>query len=81
MSHPAKLFFLTLLGAACTALAPPVHADGVKDGKQAAEQCVKYQKARSDKQIQACCADLLDGQGGKSTQQQCVKEGKEMARK
>lgn len=81
MSHSRNFFFISLLVAACAALAPSVRADGIKDGKQAAEQCVKYQKTRSDKQIQACCADMLDGKGGKSMQQQCIKEGKELTRK
>lgn len=64
---------------ACAALAPVAHADSVKGGKGAAEQCVKYQHARSDKQIASCCADMLDGVGGKQAQQECVKTGKEMA--
>ena len=64
---------------ACAALAPAAHADSVNGGKQAAEQCVKYQHMRTDSQIAACCADMLDGQGGKKTQQECVRAGKEMA--
>jgi hypothetical protein len=64
---------------ACAAFAPMAHADSVKGGKGAAEQCVKYQHARSDKQIASCCADMLDGAGGKAAQQECVKAGKEMA--
>lgn len=64
---------------ACVALAPTAHADSVNGGKGAAEQCVKYQHARSDKQIASCCADMLDGVGGKPAQQECVKAGKEMA--
>ena len=64
---------------ACAALAPMAHADSVNGGKGAAEQCVKYQHARSDKQIASCCADMLDGAGGKNAQQECVKAGKEMA--
>lgn len=63
---------------ACAALAPTAHADSVNGGKGAAEQCVKYQHARSDSQIASCCADMLDGQGGKKTQQECVKAGKDM---
>ena len=59
--------------------APTAHADSVKGGKGAAEQCVKYQHARSDKQIASCCADMLDGVGGKQAQQECVKAGKDMA--
>jgi len=64
---------------ACAAFAPVAHADSVKDGKVAAEQCVKYQHARGDKQIASCCADMLDGAGGKKAQQECVKVGKDMA--
>jgi hypothetical protein len=64
---------------ACAALAPTAHADSVNGGKGAAEQCVKFQHARSDKQIASCCADMLDGVGGKQAQQECVKTGKEMA--
>lgn len=64
---------------ACAALAPTAHADSVNGGKGAAEQCVKYQHARSDKQIASCCADMLDGVGGKQAQQECAKAGKEMA--
>lgn len=64
---------------ACAALAPVAHADSVNGGKGAAEQCVKYQHARSDKQIASCCADMLDGVGGKQAQQECVKTGKDMA--
>lgn len=63
---------------ACAALAPTAHADSVNGGKGAAEQCVKYQHARSDKQIASCCADMLDGAGGKAAQQECVKSGKAM---
>ena len=63
---------------ACAALAPAAHADSVNGGKQAAEQCVKYQHMRTDSQIAACCADMLDGQGGKKAQQECVKAGKDM---
>jgi len=63
---------------ACATLSPLAHADSVNGGKQAAEQCVKYQHARSDSQIASCCADMLDGQGGKKTQQECVKAGKDM---
>ena len=63
---------------ACAAFAPVAHADSVKDGKVAAEQCVKYQHARGDKQIASCCADMLDGAGGKAAQQECVKSGKAM---
>ena len=63
---------------ACAALAPTAHADSVNGGKGAAEQCVKYQHARSDKQIASCCADMLDGVGGKQAQQECVKAGKDM---
>lgn len=70
------IFPLLLAG---TALAPTARADSVKGGKGAAEQCVKYQHARSDKQIASCCADMLDGVGGKQAQQECVKTGKEMA--
>ena len=65
---------------ACVALAPTAHADSVNGGKGAAEQCVKYQHARSDKQIASCCADMLDGAGGKAAQQECVKVGKDMAK-
>ena len=64
---------------ACAALAPTAHADSVNGGKGAAEQCVKFQHARSDKQIASCCADMLDGAGGKKAQQECLKTGKEMA--
>lgn len=64
---------------AFAALAPTAHADSVNGGRGAAEQCVKYQHARSDKQIASCCADMLDGVGGKPAQQECVKVGKEMA--
>lgn len=64
---------------ACVALAPTANADSVNGGKGAAEQCVKYQHARSDQQIASCCADMLDGVGGKQAQQDCVKAGKEMA--
>lgn len=64
---------------ACAALAPTARADSVNGGKGAAEQCVKFQHARSDKQIASCCADMLDGVGGKQAQQDCVKAGKEMA--
>lgn len=64
---------------AFAALAPTAHADSVNGGRGAAEQCVKYQHARSDKQIASCCADMLDGVGGKQAQQECVKVGKEMA--
>lgn len=64
---------------ACAALAPTAHADSVNGGKGAAEQCVKFQHARSDKQIASCCADMLDGVGGKQAQQECVKVGKDMA--
>ena len=63
---------------ACAALAPTAHADSVNGGKGAAEQCVIYQHARSDKQIASCCADMLDGAGGKAAQQECVKSGKAM---
>ncbi len=63
---------------ACAALAATAHADSVNGGKGAAEQCVKYQHARSDKQIASCCADMLDGAGGKAAQQECVKSGKAM---
>lgn len=63
---------------ACAALAPTAHADSVNGGKGAAEQCVKYQHARSGKQIASCCADMLDGAGGKAAQQECVKSGKAM---
>ncbi|MFN3310488.1 MAG: hypothetical protein ACK40R_02145 [Thermomonas sp.] len=64
---------------ACAAFAPTAYADSVNGGKGAAEQCVKYQHARSDKQIASCCADMLDGVGGKPAQQECVKIGKAMA--
>jgi hypothetical protein len=64
---------------ACAAFAPMAHADSVNGGKGAAEQCVKYQHARSDQQIASCCADMLDGVGGKQAQQECVKAGKAMA--
>ena len=64
---------------ACAAFAPMAHADSVNGGKGAAEQCVKFQHARSDKQIASCCADMLDGAGGKQAQQECVKAGKDMA--
>ncbi|MDE2407964.1 MAG: hypothetical protein KGL91_08890 [Xanthomonadaceae bacterium] len=64
---------------ACAALAPTAHADSVNGGKGAAEQCVKFQHARSDKQIASCCADMLDGAGGKQAQQECMKTGKAMA--
>lgn len=75
-----RIFRITLpLFVAFAALAPMAHADSVKGGKGAAEQCVKYQHARSDKQIASCCADMLDGVGGKQAQQECVKVGKEMA--
>ena len=77
MRRIEKLIFPLLL--AGTALAPTAHADSVKGGKGAAEQCVKYQHARSDKQIASCCADMLDGVGGKQAQQECVKAGKDMA--
>lgn len=70
------IFPLILAG---IALAPTARADSVKGGKGAAEQCVKYQHARSDKQIASCCADMLDGVGGKQAQQECVKTGKDMA--
>jgi hypothetical protein len=63
---------------ACAALSPMAHADSVNGGKDAADQCVKFQKARSDKQIASCCADMLDGVGGKAAQQECVKSGKAM---
>lgn len=62
------------------ALALPAHADSVNGGKGAAEQCVKFQHARSDKQIASCCADMLDGVGGKKAQQECVQAGKEMVK-
>ena len=76
-----RRFLPSLLALACVALVPAAQADSIKNGKQAAEQCVKFQKARSDKQIQACCADMLDGAGGKPALQQCLKEGKEMVKK
>ena len=63
---------------AFAALAPTAHADSVNGGRGAAEQCVKYQHAHSDKQIASCCADMLDGAGGKAAQQECVKSGKAM---
>lgn len=63
---------------ASAALAPAAHADAIHGGRQAAEQCVKYQHARSDQQIASCCADMLDGEGGKKAQQECVQAGKEM---
>lgn len=66
--------------AACAVFAPTAHADSVNGGKGAAEQCVKFQHARSDKQIASCCADMLDGAGGKAAQQECVKVGKDMAK-
>ena len=73
-------FGITLpLFVAFAALTPMAHADSVNGGKGAAEQCVKYQHARSDKQIASCCADMLDGVGGKQAQQECAKAGKEMA--
>ena len=62
----------------CAALPPLAHADSIKGGKQAAEQCVKYQNARSATQITSCCADMLDGLGGNKAQQECVKIGREM---
>ena len=62
----------------CAALSPMAHADSVNGGKDAADQCVKFQNARSDKQIASCCADMLDGVGGKKAQQECVKAGKAM---
>jgi hypothetical protein len=64
---------------ACAAWAPAAHADSVNGGKGAAEQCVKFQHAGSDQQIASCCADMLDGVGGKQAQQECVKAGKAMA--
>ena len=74
-----RIFRITLpFILACAALAPTAHADSVNGGKGAAEQCVKYQHARSDKQIASCCADMLDGAGGKAAQQECVKSGKAM---
>ena len=81
MIQISKQSFGILLGAlvASAALSPLAHADSVNGGKGAAEQCVKYQHARSDKQIASCCADMLDGVGGKQAQQECVKVGKEMA--
>jgi hypothetical protein len=75
-----RIFRITFpLFVAIAALASMAHADSVKGGKGAAEQCVKYQHARNDKQIASCCADMLDGVGGKQAQQECVKAGKEMA--
>ena len=81
MIQISKQSFGILLGAlvASAALSPLAHADSVNGGRQAAEQCVKYRHMRTDSQIAACCADMLDGQGGKKTQQECVKAGKEMA--
>ena len=80
MIQISKQSFGILLGAlaASAALSPLARADSVSGGKQAAEQCVKYQHMRSESQIAACCADMLDGQGGKKTQQECVKAGKDM---
>ncbi len=72
-----KILFPCII--ACTALSPIAHADSVNGGRQAAEQCVKYQHARSDAQIASCCADMLDGVGGAKAQKECVKIGKEMA--
>ena len=80
MIQISKQSFGILLGAlvASAALSPLAHADSVNGGKGAAEQCVKYQHARSDKQIASCCADMLDGAGGKAAQQEGVKSGKAM---
>ncbi|HQX92062.1 MAG TPA: hypothetical protein PKX50_06260 [Thermomonas sp.] len=76
MHHCNKLTLACII--ACAALAPAAHADSITNGKQAAEQCVKYQHASSDKRIASCCADMLDGAGGKAAQQECVKTGKAM---
>lgn len=75
-----RIFRITLpFILACAALAPTAHADSVNGGKGAAEQCVKYQHARSGQQIASCSADIFDGVGGKPAQQECVKAGKAMA--
>ena len=75
-----RSFGITLsLILACAAWVPTAHADSVNGGKGAAEQCVKFQHARSDQQIASCCADMLDGVGSKQAQQECVKAGKAMA--